>query len=47
MFADRDFDGDPIRIKPVTEDTDLTTIVDEEENDTSSITNVLSKSLRL
>lgn len=37
LFADRDFDGDPIRIKPVTEDTDLTTIVDEEENDTTPI----------
>ncbi len=37
LFADRDFDGDPIRIKPVTEDTDLTTIVDEEEYDTTPI----------
>ena len=31
LFADQNFDGDPIRIKPVSEDTDLTTIVDEEE----------------
>lgn len=30
LFADRDFDGDPIRIKPVTEETDLGGIVDEE-----------------
>lgn len=31
LFADKNFDGDPIRIKPVSEDTDLTNIVDEEE----------------
>jgi type I restriction enzyme R subunit len=31
LFADQNFDGDPIRIKPVSEDTDLTTVVDEEE----------------
>jgi type I restriction enzyme R subunit len=37
LFADRDFDGDPIRIKPVTEATDLGGIVDEEENDTTPI----------
>ena len=37
LFADPDFDGDPIRIKPVSEDTDLSTIVDEEEQDTSPI----------
>lgn len=37
LFADTDFDGDPIRIKPVSEDTDLSTIVDEEEQDTSPI----------
>ncbi len=37
LFADPDFDGDPIRVKPVTEDTDLSNIVDEEENDTSPI----------
>lgn len=37
LFADRDFDGDPIRIKPVTEETDLGGIVDEEENDTTPI----------
>ncbi len=34
LFADSAFDGDPIRIKPVTEETDLTGIVkEEEEND--------------
>lgn len=37
LFADRDFDGDPIRIKPVTEETDLGEIVDEEENDNTPI----------
>ncbi|MBI3502013.1 MAG: DEAD/DEAH box helicase family protein [Bacteroidetes bacterium] len=37
LFADRDFDGDPIRVKPVTEDTDLGGIVDEEENNPNPI----------
>jgi type I restriction enzyme R subunit len=37
LFADRDFDGDPIRIKPVTEETDLGEIISEEENDTTPI----------
>lgn len=37
LFADKDFDGDPIRVKPVSEDTDLSGIVDEEENDTTPI----------
>ncbi|MDP1816857.1 MAG: DEAD/DEAH box helicase family protein [Leadbetterella sp.] len=32
LFADKDFDGDPIRVKPVSEETDLSGIVDEEEN---------------
>lgn len=32
LFADKDFDGDPIRVKPVTEETDLGGIVDEEED---------------
>lgn len=32
LFADKDFDGDPIRVKPVAEDTELRGIVDEEEN---------------
>ncbi len=42
LFADPDFDGDPIRVKPVAEDTDLSSIVDEEENDTSPIVDELS-----
>lgn len=32
LFADKDFDGDPIRVKPVSEETDLGGIIDEEEN---------------
>jgi type I restriction enzyme R subunit len=31
LFADPQFDGDPIRVKPVSEETDLSDIVDEEE----------------
>jgi len=37
LFADKDFDGDPLRVKPVSEETDLSGIVDEEENDTTPI----------
>jgi type I restriction enzyme, R subunit len=37
LFADKDFDGDPIRVKPVSQDTDLGNIVDEEESDTSPV----------
>jgi type I restriction enzyme R subunit len=37
LFADKDFDGDPIRVKPVSEDTDLSNIIDEEETDTEPI----------
>jgi type I restriction enzyme R subunit len=36
-FADPDFDGDPLRIKPITEDVDLTTIVEEEEQEDTPI----------
>lgn len=42
LFADKDFDGDPIRIKPVTVETDLTDIIKEEEKDTSPIIDVES-----
>lgn len=31
LFADQDFDGDPIRVKPVSEDTDLGEVIEEEE----------------
>ncbi|MEI7725615.1 MAG: DEAD/DEAH box helicase family protein [Bacteroidota bacterium] len=37
LFADKDFDGDPIRVKPVSEDIDLTGIIDDEENDETPI----------
>jgi type I restriction enzyme R subunit len=37
LFADKDFDGDPIRVKPVSQDTDLGGIVDEEENETAAM----------
>lgn len=37
-FADPDFDGDPIRVKPITEDIDLTDVTDEEELDDVPIT---------
>lgn len=33
LFADKEFDGDPIRIKEVKQDDDLTNSVDEEEDD--------------
>jgi type I restriction enzyme, R subunit len=42
LFADKDFDGDPIRVKPVSEETDLSGIVDEEENDKTPIIDELS-----
>jgi type I restriction enzyme R subunit len=37
LFADKAFDGDPIRIKPVSEDDDLSTILAEEEADDTPI----------
>ena len=36
-FADKDFDGEAIRIKPATERTDLDAVFDEEENDTTPV----------
>lgn len=42
LFADKDFDGDPIRIKPVSENTDLGGIIDEEEQDNIPITDELT-----
>ena len=42
LFADKDFDGDPIRVKPVSEDTDLTTIIEEEETDDTPIIDEVS-----
>lgn len=40
LFADPTFDGDPIRIKPVTEDTDLAGIIDEEEKQNEPIIDI-------
>lgn len=37
LFADKEFDGDPIRVKPVSEETDLSGIVEEEEKDHSPL----------
>ena len=37
LFADKDFDGDPIRIKPVKQDDDLSTVISEEEKDIGPI----------
>lgn len=37
LFADPAFDGDPIRVKPVSQDTDLTNVIAEEEKDSSEI----------
>lgn len=36
-FADKDFDGEPVRLKPVSEETDLSDIIEEEESDTTPI----------
>lgn len=36
-FADSAFDGDPLRVKPITEDIDLTDIEDDEEQDETPI----------
>lgn len=36
-FADPNFDGEPIRIKPISPDTDIEGIVMEEENDTTPV----------
>lgn len=37
LFADKNFDGDPIRVKPVTQDEDLSLVVIEEEEDTVTV----------
>jgi type I restriction enzyme, R subunit len=38
LFADKDFDGDPIRIKPISENEDPSTILADEEADTTPLT---------
>ncbi len=43
LFADKDFDGDPIRVKPVSESDDLSTILDEEETDETPIIDEISE----
>lgn len=42
LFADKDFDGDPLRVKPVSEDTDIGSLIDEEEEDTTPIIDEVS-----
>jgi type I restriction enzyme R subunit len=42
LFADKDFDGDPIRIKPVSQEEDLSNIVTEEENDETTVIDELT-----
>jgi type I restriction enzyme R subunit len=37
LFADKDFDGDPIRVKPVSQDEDLSMVVIEEEENTIKV----------
>lgn len=37
LFADKDFDGDPIRVKPVSEKEDLSLVVIEEEENTIKV----------
>jgi len=37
LFADKDFDGDPIRVKPVSHDEDLSLVVIEEEENTVTV----------
>jgi type I restriction enzyme R subunit len=37
LFADKDFDGDPIRVKPVSQEEDLSLVVIEEEENTVTV----------
>jgi type I restriction enzyme R subunit len=37
LFADKDFDGDPIRVKPVSQEDDLSMVVVEEEDNTITV----------
>lgn len=37
LFADKDFDGDPIRVKPVSQDEDLSLVITEEEEITLTV----------
>lgn len=42
LFADKDFDGDPIRVKPISEEEDLTTIISEEEENETPVFDEIS-----
>lgn len=42
LFADKEFDGDPIRVKPLSQEADLSDIVTEEEKDTTPIIDDIS-----
>ena len=47
LFADKEFDGDPIRIKPVTQDEDLSLVViEEEENTTACIDEITGEEIK-
>lgn len=37
LFADKDFDGEPIRVKPVSQDEDLSLVINEEEKSTATV----------
>ncbi|RZJ77343.1 MAG: DEAD/DEAH box helicase [Flavobacterium sp.] len=41
-FADKDFDGDPIRVKPLPQDANLGDIIDEEQKDDTPVIDELS-----
>lgn len=42
LFADKDFDGDPIRVKPISQDEDLSMLVIEEEENTLTVLDEIS-----
>lgn len=42
LFADKDFDGDPIRLKPVSQEDDLSFVVIEEEENTVAVFDEIS-----
>ena len=42
LFADKDFDGDPIRVKPVTESDDLSLVVIEEEENEVTVLDTIT-----
>ena len=47
LFADKEFDGDPIRVKPVTQEEDLSLVeIEEEENTTTCIDEVTGEEIK-